>query len=227
MKIWSKDLMLEKLSYDCLQGIKLIWLLSHWNLIQLHKIFNMYTYVICSFAIFNQKLKCAMKSSHMYRFNVHMYFFYFVQVNLSQKLLFLHQLSHNMTTYCSLNCKFNTGKFQAQNMGRTCCVQKLTFRTIFVHNMFSTCSAKRRASDEDLPVSTHSNHVKKIVISPEIWITHWAWNQKETSNSTFWPFDLLFTPKLKAELERSPWSNSVYRHSAGVLSLTQLIRQDY
>ena len=31
-----------------------------------------------------------------------------VQVNLCQKLLFLHQLIHNMTTYCSLNCKFNT-----------------------------------------------------------------------------------------------------------------------
>ena len=31
-----------------------------------------------------------------------------VQVNLCQKLLFLHQLTHNMTTYCSLNCKFNT-----------------------------------------------------------------------------------------------------------------------
>ena len=28
----------------------------------------------------------------------------------------------------------------------------LTFRTIFVHNMFSPCSAKRRASDRDLPV---------------------------------------------------------------------------
>ena len=39
-------------------------------------------------------------------------------------------------------------------MGRTCCVQKLffTFRTIFVRNMFSPCSAKRRASDKDLPV---------------------------------------------------------------------------
>ena len=36
-------------------------------------------------------------------------------------------------------------------MGRTCCVQKL-FRTISVHNMFSPCSAKRRASDKDLPV---------------------------------------------------------------------------
>ena len=77
-----------------------------------------------------------------------------VQVNLCQKLLFLHQLTHNMTTYCSLNYKFNTWKFQAQNMGRTCCVQKLilTFRTISVLNMFSPCSAKRRASDKDLPV---------------------------------------------------------------------------
>ena len=36
----------------------------------------------------------------------------------------------------------------------TCCVQKLflTFRTTFVHNMFFPCSAKRRASDKDLPV---------------------------------------------------------------------------
>ena len=31
-----------------------------------------------------------------------------LQVNLCQKLLFLHQLAHNMTTDCSLNYKFNT-----------------------------------------------------------------------------------------------------------------------
>ena len=39
-------------------------------------------------------------------------------------------------------------------MGRTCCVQKLffTFRTINVHNMFSQCSVKIRASNKDLPV---------------------------------------------------------------------------
>ena len=30
------------------------------------------------------------------------------QVNLCQKLLFLHQLTHNMTTDCSLNYKFST-----------------------------------------------------------------------------------------------------------------------
>ena len=45
-------------------------------------------------------------------------------------------------------------KIPSSNLGRTCCVQNffLTFRTIFVHNMFSPCSAKRRASDKDLPV---------------------------------------------------------------------------
>ena len=45
-------------------------------------------------------------------------------------------------------------KIPSSNLGRTCCVQKLflTFSTIFVHNMFSPCSAKRRASDKDLPV---------------------------------------------------------------------------
>ena len=39
-------------------------------------------------------------------------------------------------------------KIPSSNLGRTCCVQKLflTFR------MFSPCSAKRRASDKDLPV---------------------------------------------------------------------------
>ena len=44
-------------------------------------------------------------------------------------------------------------KIPSSNLGRTCCVQNffLIFRTIFVHNMFSPCSAKRRASDKDLP----------------------------------------------------------------------------
>ena len=45
-------------------------------------------------------------------------------------------------------------KFPSSNLGRTYCVQKLfmAFRTILVHNMFPPLSAKRRASDKDLPV---------------------------------------------------------------------------
>jgi hypothetical protein len=45
-------------------------------------------------------------------------------------------------------------KIPSSNLGRTCCVQKLflKFRTFFVHNMFSPCSQKRRASDKDLLV---------------------------------------------------------------------------
>ena len=58
-----------------------------------------------------------------------------VQINLCQKLLFLHQLNLNMTT----NSSPNYMKIPSSNLGRACCVQKLflTFRTIFVHNMFS------------------------------------------------------------------------------------------
>ena len=50
-------------------------------------------------------------------------------------------------------------KIPNSNLGRTCCVQKLclTFKTNFVHNMFSPCSAKRRVSDKDLPVPGHFN----------------------------------------------------------------------
>ena len=45
-------------------------------------------------------------------------------------------------------------KIPSSNLGRICCVQKLflTFRTIFVNIMISQSSAKRRASDKDLPV---------------------------------------------------------------------------
>ena len=68
----------------------------------------------------------------------------------------LHQLTHNMMTDCSLNYKFNTWKFLAQNWehgeNMLCTDFFLTFRTISVHNVFSPCSGKRRASDKDLPV---------------------------------------------------------------------------
>ena len=39
-----------------------------------------------------------------------------VQVNLCQKHLFSHQLTHNMTRDCSLIYQFSTWKLQAQNM---------------------------------------------------------------------------------------------------------------
>ena len=61
-----------------------------------------------------------------------------------------------MTTDCSSNYKFNT-----------CCVQKLflTFRTILVHNMFSLYSAKKRASDKDLPVLKYKFKYKNLALS--------------------------------------------------------------
>ena len=40
-------------------------------------------------------------------------------------------------------------KIPTSNLGRTLF---LTFRTVFRHNMFSPCTAKRRASDTVLPI---------------------------------------------------------------------------
>ena len=56
-------------------------------------------------------------------------------------------------------------KIPSSNLGRTCCVQKLfqTFRTIFVHNMFFPCLAKRRASDKDLPVQVGTGLSKEAM----------------------------------------------------------------
>ena len=38
-----------------------------------------------------------------------------IQVNLCQKYLFTRQLTHNMTTDCSMNYEFSTKKFQDEN----------------------------------------------------------------------------------------------------------------
>ena len=62
-----------------------------------------------------------------------------LQVNLCQKLLFLHQLTHNMMTDCSLNWKFNKWKFQAQ----TTWGEHVVYRNCFWHSeqsLYTTCS---------------------------------------------------------------------------------------
>ena len=80
-----------------------------------------------------------------------------LQVNLCQKLLFLHQPTHNMTTDCSLNYKFNTWKFQAQTWR-----EHAVYRNCFWHSkqfLYATCSPHvRRASDKDLPVQKWNIH---------------------------------------------------------------------
>jgi hypothetical protein len=63
---------------------------------------------------------------------------YTVQVNLCQKLLFLHQITYNMTTDCSLNYKFSTWTFQAQTWG-----EHVVYRNCFWHSeqfLYTTCS---------------------------------------------------------------------------------------
>ena len=80
-----------------------------------------------------------------------------------------------MTKDCSLNYKFSTWKFQAQNTCRTICVHNMfcgcSELAIFMYwtlnsmnNLLSYCGlvdAKIRASDKDLPfqISTFSHHI--------------------------------------------------------------------
>ena len=62
-----------------------------------------------------------------------------LQVNLFQKHLFFHQLTHNLTKDCSLNYEFSTWKLQAQNM---LCTQ-IVFLFLYWHSeqfMYTTCS---------------------------------------------------------------------------------------
>ena len=77
-----------------------------------------------------------------------------VQVNLCQKLLFVHQLTHNMTTDCSWN-------YHENYKGRTWAEYVLliffacSFHGNSMNNLLSYCGlidAKIRASDKDLPV---------------------------------------------------------------------------
>ena len=107
-------------------------------------------------------------------------------ISTGKSLLFLYQLNHNMTKDCSLNYKFSTWKSQAQICWEHVVytnfflfVFVLTFRTTYLHNMFSTCSelgifkywthnsmnnlssycglvdARINASEKDLSVSVH------------------------------------------------------------------------
>jgi len=69
-----------------------------------------------------------------------------IKVNLCQKLLFLHQLTHNMTADCSLNYKRNTWKFQAQTWR-----EHVVYRNCFWHSeqfLYTTCSHHVRQKEE-------------------------------------------------------------------------------
>ena len=80
-----------------------------------------------------------------------------LQVNLCQKLLFLHQLTHNMKTDCSLNYKFNTWKLAENSKLKHGENMLCTEIVSYIQNNFCTqhvlpMFCKKRASDKDLPV---------------------------------------------------------------------------
>ena len=62
------------------------------------------------------------------------------EVNLCQKLFFLHQPTHNMMNDCSLFMKIVSSEYLQNMLCTNCCFCfVLTFRTILVHNKFCRC----------------------------------------------------------------------------------------
>ena len=98
-------------------------------------------------------------ASLIVKYFVYIYFYLtYTGKSLSEALIFASSNSQqDDRLFIELQVQYM--KIPSSNLGRTCCVQKLflTFRTIFVHNMFSPCSAKRRACDKDLPVSSQKS----------------------------------------------------------------------
>ena len=71
--------------------------------------------------------------------------------SLSEALLFLHQLTHNMTTDCSWN-------YHENYKHRTSAWADCSFHGNSMNNLLSYCGlidAKIRASDKNLPYSRH------------------------------------------------------------------------
>ena len=93
-----------------------------------------------------------------------------VQVNLCQKLLFLHQLTHNMTTDCSLFMKI-----VSSDTCRTCCVHKLLFLICFdIQNNFGTQHVLQmlQASEKDLPVQFNPNFYVQLFYKKLLLLLH-------------------------------------------------------
>ena len=70
---------------------------------------------------------------------------------LCQMLLFLHQLTHNLTTDCSWNYQFSTWKLQAQNMRRICSLLFMCWSGNLMNNLLSYCGL---VDEKDLPVTS-------------------------------------------------------------------------
>ena len=109
-----------------------------------------------------------------------------VQVNLCQKHLFFNQLTHNMTTDCSLIPDFSAKKIQVQDMlctkivlnAKTKTKNQFLYTTCSEHvfflywsrksmnNLLSYCGlndSRMSASEKDLPVHKHQISTLKTV----------------------------------------------------------------
>ena len=122
-------------------------------------------------------LHCGLRNGYFSSFSANL------QVNLCQKHSFLNQLTHNMTTDCSLITDFSTRKIQVQNMLCTkfvfcfCFGIQNNFCTQYVLNLYflgdsmsywGLTDVRMRTSEKDLPVAHRFGSIefrKFVVVS--------------------------------------------------------------
>ena len=134
----------------------------------------------------------------------------FLQVNLCQKLLFLYQLTHNMTTNCSLFMKIVRSEY-LQNM---LCTQIVVF-VLFWHSeqfWYSTCSAD---------VASFWKRFTCTTICQQIWQMFDPSPQKISNILNGWSLsccvlgDIYQKTKISFEMLLKPlWNNLTYSKAA-------------
>ena len=135
-----------------------------------------------------------------------------LQVNLCQKLIFLHQLTHNMTTDCLWNYRFSSWKLQVQNMRRTCscpCFALVIFMSWTgnsMNNLLSYCGlvdARIIASEKDLPVLDEFN------CSRDFWSQHFLKDFKNSPIDTMKLYHRSWSVKAKLLQESSLFNEPI------------------
>ena len=83
----------------------------------------------------------------------------YILVNLCQKLLFLHQLTHNMMTNCALFMKIVSSEYLQYML----CTQIVILFCLDIQNNFGTQHVLQMlgASEKDLPVQMSSKWTRK------------------------------------------------------------------
>ena len=120
--------------------------------------------------------------------------------SLSEALILKHKLTQNMATDCFLNCEFST-------YVKITSSEHVAYRNCFWHSgefLYTTCSppcsAKIRASDKDLPVSSISSSNNRLHLTTSMLICS-SWTSHRPPRLNFLTFvTIMYVPHWWVEL---------------------------